>query len=461
MIQSRIKVLTLTFIVAMVLASCYPLTFVFAETEWQAQPMHHIKSADAAPQAASGYSPGDVRTAYGLPSTGGSGTIAIIDAYDDPRVASDLAAFSANFGLPTANLEVYKMSSLIKSNVNWAVEISLDVQWAHAIAPSAKILLVEARSNSLGDLLAAVNYARGRSDVVAVSMSWGASEFSGETSYDSYFTSNYGASFFASSGDTGGAIIWPSSSVNVVSVGGTTLTTSGGVVTETAWSGSGGGVSAYEPVPAYQNGLGYSKRATPDVSYDADPNTGFAVYDSYGYSGWLVVGGTSAGAPQWAAIQALGLSANNNNFYSIYNSAAYATDFRDITTGQSGGYTAKPGHDLATGIGSPLTTIFGAPPVPDFSLTVSPTSLSIKQGRSGQATVTVAPLNGYTDTVTLSTDQPGGITSTFNPQALQSGTSKMTISVPSSTQRTTYTITITGTDGTLKHTTTIKVTVTR
>ncbi len=179
-------------------------------------------------------------------------------------------------------------------NTNWGMEIALDVEWAHAIAPQAKILLVEARTASLTDLLSAVNYARNQPDVVAISMSWGGSEFSGQTSYNSYFTSNYGAVFFASSGDNGGVISWPSSSANVISVGGTTLTNGASGYTESAWSGSGGGVSAYEPASSYQAkalsdaNLGSQLRATPDVSYNADPNTGFAVYDTYMSYSWLV-----------------------------------------------------------------------------------------------------------------------------------------------------------------------------
>ena len=156
-------------------------------------------------------------------------------------------------------------------------------------------------------------------------MSWGGSEFSAESAYDSYFTSttvNPGIVFFAAIGDSGAGVIWPSSSPNVVSVGGTTLnvTSTGALISETAWSDSGGGVSAYETQPAYQAnyGLTYAKRACPDVSFDANPNTGVSVYDSTPYegeSGWWDVGGTSVGAPSWAAIQALGLSTGDSNFY--------------------------------------------------------------------------------------------------------------------------------------------------
>ena len=113
-----------------------------------------------------------------------------------------LITFSNQFGLPTTNFEKHKMTPNIAVDAGWALEISLDVQWAHAIAPNAKILLVEAQSNSLADLLAAVSYAANRADVVAVSMSWGGSEFLGQSSLNSYFTSNHGVVFFASTGDS-------------------------------------------------------------------------------------------------------------------------------------------------------------------------------------------------------------------------------------------------------------------
>ena len=271
-----------------------------------------------------GFTPTQIRNAYNLPETGGTGTIAIIDAFDCPTVQSDFITFSQQFGLPTGNLEVHKMRSSIPVDQSWALEISLDVQWAHAIAPNATILLVEAQDASIGSLLSAVSYATHRSDVVAVSMSWGGAEFSGQTNYDSYFTSNHGVVFFASTGDNGAGVIWPSTSTNVVAVGGTTLVLNpdGSVASETAWSGSGGGISAYVAEPSYQLTYGVTgvngKRAVPDVSYNSNPATGFPVYTTTPYngqSGWLQVGGTSAAAPQWAAIHSLGLSVSNNNLY--------------------------------------------------------------------------------------------------------------------------------------------------
>ncbi len=180
----------------------------------------------------------------------------------------------------------------------------------------------------------------------------------------------YGAVFFASSGDNGAStgVAWPACSPNVVGVGGTTLNfnSDGTVSSEIAWNGSGGGVSAYESLPSYQTifGLTYSHRSVPDVSYDA--GTGLSVYCSSN-GGWISVGGTSAGAPQWAAIQALGLSATNTNLYGKAKSA-YSSYFRDITSGTNGGYNATLGYDCVTGLGSPLTFDFSS------HLTVSPTT---------------------------------------------------------------------------------------
>jgi subtilase family serine protease len=337
-------------------------------------PIHVKRHSSSGPV---GLDPATIKSIYNLSSAGaGSGTIAIIDAYDSPTIQNDLNVFSAQFGLPqcsTSNpcFEKHTMAPRSRVNSGWALEASLDTQWAHAIAPGAKILLVEAKSASGTDLINAVNYARSRSDVVAVSMSWGGGEFSSEASYDSSFTSSHGASFFASSGDSGSGVEWPAVSPNVIAVGGTTLNLSSTktLLSETAWSGSGGGVSLYEPLPSFQSTYGVSgtsgKRAVPDVSYDADPSSGVAVYDSTSYQGqlgWFQVGGTSAGAPQWAAIKALGNSAYVARLYQdakLSNSSSY---FRDITSGSNGTCgtfcAAVTGYDMVTGLGSPLTTAY-------------------------------------------------------------------------------------------------------
>ncbi len=312
-----------------------------------------------------GLSPATIKSVYNFPTslTVGSGiTIGIVDAYDDPTAEKDLGVFSSQFGLPsctTANGCFGKVNqnggtSYPRKDSGWALEISLDVQWAHAIAPGAKILLVEASSNSFSNLMAAEDYAK--THATYVSNSWGGSESSSETSYDSHFVQS-GVSFFVSAGDAGLPAEYPSASPNVISVGGTTLHFSGSTFTsETGWSSGGGGCSAYETATSSQSSFSQygqvncgGKRATPDVSLDADPASGVSVYDSTGYqgqSGWFVVGGTSASSPMWAARSAdAGVVVNSAYVY------ANNITFRDITSGNNGA-PCLVGYDLCTGRGS-------------------------------------------------------------------------------------------------------------
>jgi hypothetical protein len=311
-----------------------------------------------------GYSPNQIRKAYNLPALGGMGkTIAIIDAYHAPTLLADYTAFCKEFNLPDNSSGTLIVHTMPEATVNasWLPETCLDVEWAHAIAPNATILLVEAKDAKVSSLFEAVQYATSQSDVVAISMSWGLSESyltkNYETYLDNYYFDQANIIFFASSGDSGAEINYPAVSPNVVGVGGTKLlfNSDGTVKSETAWSGSGGGISLYESSPAYQTGFGVNatKRCVPDVSYNADPYTGVSVYVN---GGWEVYGGTSAGAPQWAAIQALGLTVSNNNLYNRAKTS-YSSYFRDIISG-SNGYPAKPGYDNVTGLGSPLTYDF-------------------------------------------------------------------------------------------------------
>src|SRR5437762_7458368 len=295
--------------------------------------------------------PGQVRHAYGFDQAGfdGSGqTIAIVDAYYDRHIASDLQTFDKAYNLPATPLtQAVAQGAYSADATGWSVETALDVEWAHAIAPKANILLVEAHSSSIGDLMSAVDYARNQPGVTAVSMSWGIDEATlgraAESFYDSYFTTpagHAGITFVAASGDSGAASgpEWPAISPNVLSVGGTRLTTtgsSGDYTSESAWSGSGGGVSAYESAPSYQSSVqSTGKRTSPDVAYDADPQSGYIVYSR----GWYSVGGTSAGAPQWAGLIALASQARANLGLGSLNGAQAAlyslpsTDFHDITT---------------------------------------------------------------------------------------------------------------------------------
>lgn len=224
--------------------------------------------------------------------TGGSHAIAIVDAHHYPTAAADLSIFSAQFGLRQPSLQVvYASGQQPPVNLNWNIEEALDIEWAHAMAPGAKIYLVEAASSSFADLLRAVAVANSLLKSAGggeVSMSWGGSEFASETNYDSYF-SQAGVVYFASSGDSPG-VIWPSTSRYVVSVGGTSISrnpSTGNFQQEMAWQSGGGGPSVYEPRPSYQNavsGIVQNSRGTPDVAADADPSTGVWVYFR-----WLLV----------------------------------------------------------------------------------------------------------------------------------------------------------------------------
>jgi subtilase family serine protease len=317
--------------------------------------------------------PGCPKTATTNPA-GGSGTIAIVDAFDYPTAENDLNVFSKQFQLPdctTANgcfKRVYATGSKPRANCGWAQEAALDIEWAHAMAPSAKIVLVEAASNSFSNLMSAVDLA---SQIVAtqgsgeVSMSWGGSEFSTEGQFDGHFTKS-SVVYFAASGDTGGAIIYPSASPNVVAAGGTTVNrdAGGNFNGEVAWNGSGGGPSKYESRPSYQDGIGTivgAQRGVPDFSFDADPNSGVSVYDStscQGLSGWLVFGGTSVASPSLAGIVNLaghlysGSNAELTEIYKTLLSSSYLLDFNDLTEGIAGSYTAAKGWDFITGVGT-------------------------------------------------------------------------------------------------------------
>jgi subtilase family serine protease len=324
----------------------------------------NVRGAPVAGDSPTGLAPATIKSAYNFPtsSTAGAGqTIAIVAAYDAPTIESDLGVFSSQFGLPpctTANGCFTKVDqtggAANPQGADWALEISLDVQWAHAIAPGAKILLVEARSSGLPDLLAAEDYAK--SHARYVSNSWGGDESSDEAGMDRHFVGP-GVSFFVAAGDNGLPAGYPSASPNVISVGGTTLNFSNGSLSsETGWSKGGGGCSAYETAnPAQSLFNGYAqvncggKRATPDLSLDADSISGVSVYDStpyQGQQGWFVAGGTSAASPMVAARAAdAGILVDALTVYGP------ALSFRDVTSGNNGS-PCLVGFDLCTGRGS-------------------------------------------------------------------------------------------------------------
>ncbi len=344
----------------------------------------------SAPTTSPPYSPSQIRSAYSFDSSySGSGeTIAIIDAYGSPSIQNDLNYFDSAYGLPAITIQIVTLGSKhISKNAGWALETSLDVEYAHAMAPNARIVLIETSSASSSSLItSAVNYAYNTTHANVISMSWGLAESqmtsSQLKSYDSTFqyVGQHGVIMVAASGDSGAndgtsapTVNFPAASPYVVGVGGTTLSVSvsGGTTTyqRTAWNSSGGGVSQYFSEPTYQSssGISLSGRGVPDVSYDANPNTGVWVYDTttyQGLSGWIGVGGTSAGAPQWSAIfaeaQQVNPSLNGANvlsaLYSVYSSSSYSSAFYDITSGYNGAYYATSGYDEVTGIGSPDVT---------------------------------------------------------------------------------------------------------
>jgi subtilase family serine protease len=317
-----------------------------------------------------------MRTAYGfkLVSNEGAGqVIGIVDAYDDPNIESDLGVFTKQFSLPactTANgcfEKIYATGTAPAKNSNWATEISLDVEWSHAIAPQAKIMLVEASGQTNAELYQAVDVAV-QNGATIVSMSWATDEYSGETSDDSHFNVP-NVTFVAAAGDSGHQSLYPAASPYVVAVGGTdlTITSTGAWQSETAWSDSGGGISAYEPEPSYQataQSTGF--RGIPDVAYDADPSTGIPIYDTVGIYkllGWVEVGGTSMGAPEWSALFAIANSMRAAASKAPLNLVQFdlypiAADFHDIVSGSNGSCgaecTAGPGYDFITGLGSPM-----------------------------------------------------------------------------------------------------------
>ena len=223
---------------------------------WVATPPFKVHG-NATSTYQSGYAPAQIQGAYGLnqvSETGAGETIAIVDAYGSPTIQNDLNVFDSQFGLAAGTVTIaYPNGKPSKTDGGWALETSLDVEWAHALAPGAKILLVVAKSNSTSNLVSAINYATSNGAQV-VSNSWGGSEFSSGASYDSHFE-HAGVVYLASAGDSGGAIEWPTASPYVVGVGGTslTVTSSNGYGGESAWSSSGGGLSQYEGAPAHQS----------------------------------------------------------------------------------------------------------------------------------------------------------------------------------------------------------------
>ena len=355
---------------------------------------HPYKGKPTSSSTIAGYHPADLQSAYGLTaasaSSGAGQTVALVDAYDDPNAASDLATYRAAFGLPklsTCTVSGGKVTSpggpcftkvgqtgsptsLPGKNGGWAEEESLDVDMVSAVCPQCNIVLVEANKPSTAALGTAVNTAASLG-ATEISNSYGGSESTSDPTYDSQYYNHPGIPVTASSGDSGYGVEYPAASPDVTAVGGTSLTSAPGTTrgwSESAWSGAGAGCAADDPQPAWQSAVANlaaacAKRAVADVSFDADPNTGVSVYDSFayqGYSGWLVFGGTSVASPAIASVYALA----GNGKSVTYGSYPYShtSALNDVTSGSDGTCslavlcTAGPGWDGPTGLGTPSGT---------------------------------------------------------------------------------------------------------
>ncbi|MDX2680809.1 putative Ig domain-containing protein [Streptomyces sp. NY05-11A] len=410
--------------------------------------------------APSGLSPANLHSAYNLPSTGGSGlTVAVVDAYNDPNAASDLATYRSTYGLSactTANGcfkqvgQTGSTTSLPSNDTGWAGEEALDIDMVSAVCPNCNIILVEASSANDSDLGIAENEAVALGAKV-VSNSWGGAESSSQTSEDTQYFKHPGVAITVSSGDSAYGAEYPATSQYVTAVGGTALSTSSGSRgwTESVWKtssteGTGSGCSAYDAKPSWQTDTGCSKRMEADVSAVADPATGVAVYDTYGGSGWAVYGGTSASAPIIAGVYALAGTPGSGDYPAKYP-YSHTSSLYDVTSGNNGSCstsyfcTAGAGYDGPTGWGTPNgTAAFASGAGTGNTVTVTnPGSRSTATGSSVSLQISASDSAGATLTYSAS-----GL-----PTGLSISSSTGLISGTASTAGT-YSVTVTASDST-------------
>ncbi len=328
-----------------------------------------------------GFGPTDLQSAYSLASAaasaGGGETVAIVDAYDDPNAASDLATYRSTYGLPACGPGCFTKlnqnggTTYPAGNSGWAEEISLDLDMVSAICPNCKIMLVEASTANFTDLGTAVNTAA-RLGATQISNSYGGGESAAENNWSTSYFNHPGIDIMVSSGDNGYGVEYPSASQYVTAVGGTTLSRASNARgwSESAWSGAGSGCSVYVAKPSWQLDTGCPRRMVSDVSAVADPHTPVAVYDTYGVGGWLQFGGTSVASPIVASIYALAGGRSPANTYGSY---AYANtgQYNDIVGGSNGSCSSSPyqctavtGYDGPTGVGTPNGVGPVTPPPP-------------------------------------------------------------------------------------------------
>ncbi|MGW2637276.1 putative Ig domain-containing protein [Streptomyces sp. NPDC001348] len=430
--------------------------------------------AAAVAAAPSGLSPANLHSAYNLPSTGGSGlTVAVVDAYNDPNAASDLATYRSTYGLSACTVasgcfkqvsQTGSTTSLPTNDSGWAGEEALDLDMVSAVCPNCNIILVEANSATDADLGAAENEAVALG-AKFVSNSWGGSESSAQTGEDTSYFKHPGVAITVSSGDEAYGAEYPATSQYVTAVGGTALSTSSNSRgwTESVWKtssteGTGSGCSSYDPKPSWQTDTGCAKRMEADVSAVADPATGVAVYDTYGGSGWAVYGGTSASAPIIAGVYALAGTPGSGDYPAKYP-YSHTGSLYDVTSGSNGSCstsyfcTAGTGYDGPTGWGTPNgtaaftsgtstgNTVTVTNPGSQSTTTGSSVSLQIRASDSAGATLTYSAtglptgltINSSTGLIsgTASTAGTYGATVTAKDSTGASGTASFTWTVSS------------------------------
>ena len=366
------------------------------EQEEQAGQLEQLVASPSAakPKVPAGYTPAQIKIAYNVPPivypTSKKVSIAIIIAYHYNNLQKDFDTFCKQYGLPQYTLNIINLGKPTNVNSGWQLEECLDVQWSYAMNPNANISVIEAKSNTIYDLCNAVQYANNmRTDIV--SMSWGCSEFVGQSTFDSFSFSNPSVCYLAATGDLN-VPCWPALSPNVIACGGTTLS-SISPLTQSTWVSAGCGVSNIYAMPNYQavpcktsvTMKQYTKRCIPDISCVANPNLGVSVF----YGGqWWVVGGTSVSTPIIAGVLSIAVQTRINNkkvaitsaytktqqnllqnllYITIYGNSyaqepnnqtlpptqAYSANFFDNINGSDGIYVASTGIDMAVGLGSP------------------------------------------------------------------------------------------------------------
>jgi subtilase family serine protease len=425
------------------------------------------------------YDPSYLQSAYNVASAaaaagGGVGQIvAIVDAYDEPNISSDLAYYRSYFGLPACPTgtvapsstgcvfekvnQAGSTSSLPAGDSGWGTEISLDVEMVSAICPKCQILLVEANSNAMSDLGSSVNAAVALGANV-VSNSYGGGEYGNETSDTTNYFDHPGVAITASAGDNGYGVEFPAASPYVTAVGGTSLqqatNTGSRNGAETVWSGSGSGCSAFEPKPSWQTDASCASRMVADVSAEADPNTGVWTYDTYGAGGWRIYGGTSVAAPIIASFYALAGNAPSSTATPASYAYGAAGSLYDVTTGSDGSCTpayfctAGAGYDGPTGLGTPggspnslaAFTAASSPPPP-----TAPSAPAGLAASAGNATVTLS-WSTSSGTAPITYNVYRSTSTTFGGTPVASGLTSASYVDSSVTNGTTYYYEVTATN---------------